>query len=109
MARRIRYTLAAVVLSVTGAWADTDPHIGEIMVFGFDFCPIGWSRVDGSQQLIQSYIALFSLLGTNFGGNGMQTFGLPKQTVIAAPTASATAKPMTVCIAMTNGVFPQRP
>lgn len=108
MARRILFTFAAVVLSVTGASADSEPHVGEIMVFGYGFCPFGWAPASGTVMQISQNTALFSLLGTNFGGNGMQTFGLPKQTVISAPTTSSAATPMAVCIA-TTGVFPQRP
>lgn len=108
MVRRFLFSLGAVMLSVTGASADTNPHLGEIMVFGFNFCPSGWLPANGALQTIQSNTALFSLLGTNFGGNGSQTYGLPKQSVISAPTASVPASGMSVCIA-TSGIFPTRP
>lgn len=108
MVRRFLFTLGAVMLSVTGASADTEPHIGEIMVFGFNYCPSGWLPADGSLQSIQSNTALFSLLGVRFGGDGNQTFGLPKQSVISAPTASVPASRMSVCIAA-SGIFPAHP
>ncbi len=108
MVRRSLLALGAVLLSVTGASADTEPHLGEIMVFGFNFCPTGWTPANGDLQAISSNIALFSLLGVNYGGNGTQTFGLPKGSVIAAPTGSSPATPMSVCIA-TGGIFPSRP
>lgn len=108
MVRRSLFALGAVLLSVTGASADTDPDIGEIMVFGFNFCPLGWAATDGGLQAISQNTALFSLVGVNFGGDGMSTFGRPKQSVIAAPTTSTPATAMTVCIA-TAGIFPSRP
>ena len=108
MARRSLLTIGAVLMSVVGASADSEPYIGEIMVFGSNYCPRGWAAADGSLRQIQYYTALFSLVGTNFGGDGMNNFGLPKQSVIAAPTASGPATTMSVCIA-TTGNFPARP
>lgn len=54
-----------------------DPFLGEIRIFGFTFAPQGWALCDGSLISIQQNTALFSLLGTTYGGNGIQTFGLP--------------------------------
>jgi microcystin-dependent protein len=54
-----------------------DPFIGEIRAFGFNYAPNGWAFCDGRQLPIAQYSALFSLLGTSFGGNGVTTFGLP--------------------------------
>jgi len=55
----------------------TEPFIGEIKIFGFDFAPRGYSSCAGQLLPIASYTALFSLLGTTYGGNGVQTFALP--------------------------------
>jgi len=55
----------------------SDPFLGEIRVFGFNFPPIGWAFCTGQVVSIQQYSALFSLLGTSFGGNGTTNFGLP--------------------------------
>nr|WP_319573285.1 tail fiber protein [uncultured Draconibacterium sp.] len=55
----------------------TDTFLGEIRPFAFDFCPKGWSYCDGTLLLIQENPALYSLLGTNYGGNGTTTFALP--------------------------------
>ncbi|WP_454766441.1 phage tail protein [Cupriavidus campinensis] len=55
----------------------SDQFIGEIRVFGCNFAPKGWAACDGQLMLIQQNAALFSLLGTNYGGNGTTTFGLP--------------------------------
>ncbi|PHN06709.1 phage tail protein [Flavilitoribacter nigricans] len=53
------------------------PFIGQIQAFGFNFAPQGWSLCDGQLLAINSNQALFSLLGTTFGGDGRTTFGLP--------------------------------
>jgi microcystin-dependent protein len=54
-----------------------DPFIGEIRLFGGNFAPVGWATCDGQLLSISQYTALFSILGTTFGGNGTTTFGLP--------------------------------
>lgn len=55
----------------------TDPFVAEIRVFGFNFPPKGWAFCDGQLLPISQNTALFSLLGTMYGGNGKSTFGLP--------------------------------
>jgi microcystin-dependent protein len=55
----------------------SDPFLGEIRMVGFNFNPRGWASCNGQQLPIAQNSALFSLLGTTFGGNGMTTFGLP--------------------------------
>lgn len=55
----------------------TTPFLGEIQIFGFNFAPVGWAQCNGATLPIQQYTALFSLLGTNYGGNGTTTFQLP--------------------------------
>jgi microcystin-dependent protein len=55
----------------------TEPFLGEIQVFGFNFPPLGWASCSGSLVPIQQYSALFSLLGVNYGGNGTTNFQLP--------------------------------
>lgn len=54
-----------------------DVFMGTIMTFGFNFAPNGWALCNGQLMNIQQYQALFTLLGTVYGGNGSQTFGLP--------------------------------
>lgn len=54
-----------------------DPFIGEIRSFGFNFAPVGWALCNGQLLSISQNTALFSLLGTMYGGNGQTTFGLP--------------------------------
>jgi microcystin-dependent protein len=55
----------------------TTPYTGEIQIFGFNFAPYQWAICAGQIMPISQNTALFSLLGTNFGGNGTSTFGLP--------------------------------
>lgn len=53
------------------------PYLGEIKIFSFGFAPKGWAMCNGQLMSIQQNTALFSLLGTFYGGDGAQTFGLP--------------------------------
>lgn len=54
-----------------------DPFVGEIRIFPFNFPPTGWAFCDGQLLPIKFYTALFSLLGTTYGGDGKSTFALP--------------------------------
>lgn len=54
-----------------------EPFLGQIMMFGGNFAPQGWARCDGQLLAISQNSALFSLLGTTYGGDGRTTFGLP--------------------------------
>jgi microcystin-dependent protein len=55
----------------------SDPFIGQIGVFSFPFAPRGWAFCNGQIMSIGQNQALFSLLGTTYGGDGVTTFGLP--------------------------------
>jgi Microcystin-dependent protein len=54
-----------------------EPFTGQISIFGFDFAPYRWQQCTGQLVPIAQNTALFSLLGTYYGGNGTSTFGLP--------------------------------
>ena len=54
-----------------------DPFIGEIRMFAGNFAPRDWAFCDGQLQSISQNTALFSLLGTTYGGDGVTTFALP--------------------------------
>jgi microcystin-dependent protein len=54
-----------------------NPYVGEIRMVGFNFAPTGWALCDGQILSISQNTALFSLLGTTYGGNGIQNFALP--------------------------------
>src|ERR1700744_2749791 len=53
------------------------PFLGMIQYYAFDFAPRGWAACNGSLLAINQNQALFSLLGTQYGGNGQTTFALP--------------------------------
>ncbi|WCN08583.1 phage tail protein [Marinomonas mediterranea] len=54
-----------------------DPFIGEIRAFAFSFAPRGWSQCDGQVMSIAQNPALFSIIGTTYGGDGRTTLGIP--------------------------------
>jgi microcystin-dependent protein len=54
-----------------------DPFVAEIRIFTFNFAPTGWALCNGQLFAISQNTALFSLLGTMYGGDGKTTFGLP--------------------------------
>jgi microcystin-dependent protein len=55
----------------------SDQYLGEIRMVGFNFAPVGWALCNGQTLSISQNTALFSLLGTTYGGNGTSTFQLP--------------------------------
>ena len=54
-----------------------DPFVAEIRIFPFNFAPRGWAWCDGQLMPLAQNTALFSLLGTTYGGNGKSNFALP--------------------------------
>jgi hypothetical protein len=60
-------------------------YLGQVEAFAFNFAPTGWMACNGQTLAIQQNQALFSLLGTTYGGDGVRTFGLPR----LAPVTSA--------------------
>ena len=75
-------TSLALLTTCAPAWADADdPYIGALMPMAGKTpggtCPRGWLPADGRLLHIQSYTALYSLLGVSYGGDGQNTFGLP--------------------------------
>jgi microcystin-dependent protein len=61
-----------------------DPFVAEIRIFGFNFAPKGWAFCNGQLLPISQNTALFSLLGTFYGGDGKSTFALPNLQASAA-------------------------
>jgi len=55
----------------------SEPFLSEIRIFSFSYAPKGWAFCNGQLMPISQYQALFALLGTIYGGDGVQTFGLP--------------------------------
>lgn len=55
----------------------SNPFVGEIRMFGGNFAPSGWALCNGQLMPIAENDTLFTLIGTTFGGDGQETFGLP--------------------------------
>jgi microcystin-dependent protein len=66
------------IIALQGTYpSSADPILGEIIMFGGNFAPRSWAFCDGQLLSISSYSALFSILGTTYGGDGRTTFALP--------------------------------
>ena len=59
------------------AMSAQEAMIGEVREFGFNYCPRGWAKAEGQKLSVSENQALFSLLGTAYGGDGRKTFALP--------------------------------
>jgi microcystin-dependent protein len=71
-------SLCAVFFLMNIAYVNAqNNYLGEIKMFAGNFAPVGWALCDGSLLPISQNTALFSLLGTTYGGNGTTTFALP--------------------------------
>jgi microcystin-dependent protein len=55
----------------------TDPYLGEVQIFGFNFAPASWAFCNGATVQVRQFATLFSLIGTQYGGDGSNTFLLP--------------------------------
>lgn len=79
MLRSMKTAIASafLALSVGGTAAAQECFIGEIKYFAGNFAPRGYAAANGQLLAISQHSALFSILGTNFGGDGRTTFGLP--------------------------------
>jgi microcystin-dependent protein len=71
----------------------SDPFVSQIMIFGGNYVPKGWLPCNGSLVQISQFQALFSLLGTTYGGDGQTTFGLPDLRGRAPVNAGASPGP----------------
>jgi microcystin-dependent protein len=78
-----------------------EPFIGQIELFPYNFAPRNWMVCTGQLLPINQNTALFSLLGTNFGGDGRTTFALPNL------QGKEPAPGLQYCIAI-QGIFPTR-
>ena len=82
-----------------------EPFLGEIRMFGGDFAPRGWARCHGQLLPIAEHAPLYSLIGTTYGGDGVETFALPDLREDFAPRSP----PPIVFIIALAGVYPARP
>src|SRR5437868_12241103 len=55
----------------------SSPYVGQILIFGCNFAPAGWALCQGQLLPISENETLFNLIGTTYGGDGQETFGLP--------------------------------
>ncbi|ALP36231.1 microcystin-dependent protein [Paenibacillus sp. IHB B 3084] len=100
-------SLLAVILvggtavSPKQAQAADMPYLGEITMYPYTFAPSGWLKCEGQVLSISQNQPLFSLLGTNFGGNGTTTFALPD-------LRGASPMPNVDYYISTQGTFPPR-
>ena len=82
MKRLLAATAFACILHLTAAGLASAEaqYLSEVRLFGSNFCPVGWLKADGRLMEIAQNTALFSLLGTTYGGDGKRTFALPNLT-----------------------------
>lgn len=88
----------------------TEPYLGEIVAVGFNFAPLNWMFCDGQVLRIEDNGALFSILGTQYGGNGLTTFALPdlrgRVPVHTGPGVSLGERGGADAVALTAGEMP---
>ena len=77
-----------------------EEFIGTIKAFAFDFTPQGWLKCEGQLLAIQEYTALFSLIGTKYGGDGRTNFALPDLREMKLNYC--------ILVSMGHGVYPSR-
>lgn len=80
-----------------------ESFIGQICYFPWKWAPRGWARCDGQFVAVSEYTALYSLIGTEYGGDGRTSFALPKIDPIA--TAKSGNIYAYICL---DGLFPAR-
>ncbi len=84
-----------------------EPILGQIQLFAFGFAPEGWLPCNGQVLQIMQYQAVFSLLGTTYGGDGRTTFALPNLNGVNKASLRTDGY-LYYCIAMV-GYYPIRP
>jgi microcystin-dependent protein len=102
----VALTLGGVAAPTGGAHAcGSEPNLGEICTFGYNFCPQGFLQADGRVLQINGNQALYSLYGNRFGGDGVSNFGLP---AISSAVDAGGKGHLITCVAV-NGIYPMRP
>jgi microcystin-dependent protein len=81
----------------------SDAFLGEVRAMPYGFVPQGWAACQGQLLPLSQNVALFSLLGTAYGGDGRIDFALP-----ALPPLQGQGGSLQYCISI-QGIFPQRP
>jgi microcystin-dependent protein len=75
--KKLYTLLLLLIVGLTKGYSQYEPYLGEIRIVASNYAPKGWALCDGQLFLIAQNQALFSLLGTTYGGNGITTFALP--------------------------------
>ena len=83
-----------------------ETFIGQIILFAGSYTPVGFAACDGALLPISNYTALFSLLGTTYGGDGTANFALPKMSA-SALTGAKEGEGARYLIAI-EGIYPPR-
>ncbi|AUT01883.1 phage tail protein [Nostoc sp. CENA543] len=78
--------------------------IGQIILFAGNFAPRGWAFCDGQLLSIQQHTAVFSILGNNFGGDGVRNFALPNLPVVVDTDGKGESRYI-ICL---EGIYPSR-
>jgi microcystin-dependent protein len=84
-----------------------ETYLGTIKLFPYSYAPMGWMLCNGGTLNINSYAALYTLIGIKYGGNGTSTFQIPNMTNGAPISPNATVQAMAYYIAVT-GLYPSR-
>lgn len=79
----------AAIAGAAPAFAQAEPFIGQVTLFGMNWCPRNWLPANGQTMSIAQNSALFSLFGTQYGGDGVATFALPNLQGRAPVSASS--------------------
>jgi microcystin-dependent protein len=106
--KRLIYSITLLVLIFCSAPRPAaaqavSPYLGEIRLFAFTYCPSGWAPLNGQLLSISQNDALYNLLGTIYGGDGVATFALPTW----GPIRTANGATLLPCIALL-GVYPSQ-
>ena len=78
-----------------------DAYMGSMMLFAGNYAPYNWMECDGQRMMIAQNQALFSILGTTYGGDGLETYMLPDMRKQSLPTGLR----WIICVA---GPYPSR-
>jgi microcystin-dependent protein len=79
--------------------------IGEIRLFAGNFAPLNWAFCNGQTFAINQYMALYSILGVQYGGDGKSNFQLPNLAPLKESDGGETPIQYVICL---NGMYPQR-
>lgn len=101
---RIAAAAAALGLATFAAHGSAraqDFYVGQLQQFGYNWCPEGWHRADGSLLSISANQTLYAVIGTTFGGDGVQTFALPNLRD-RAPVSQSSTLPLGAMVGTTS-------